>query len=274
MFGYIAVDRRQLDEEEKARYQAVYCGLCRVLDERHGKRGRSTLTFDMTFLSMLLSSLYEPEETAGIQRCPVHPVHKMPYVTTSIAEYAADMNVILAYYKALDDWNDDHSLPAKGMLQLLEKSKEEIRIRWPRQCQAIAEGLAKLGKMEQEDELNPDLPANCFGEILGELFVLREDEWSGSLRRMGAALGRFIYLMDACMDLTADLKRGRYNPLVALNPIDFTPMLTLLISECTREFEALPLKRDVNILRNILYTGVWSKYKPRKEEVSNHHGPL
>ncbi len=274
MFGYITTDSSQLKEEDKKRYQATYCGLCRVLDEQHGKRGRTTLTYDMTFLSMLLSSLYASEETIGTQRCLVHPVRQLPYITTSVTEYAADMNVIMAYYKFLDDWNDDGSLTAKGKLKLFEESKARVEAKWPRQCGAIDRSLQRLGQLEQADELNPDLPANCFGELLGELFVLKEDdEWAGTLYRMGAALGRFVYLMDACMDLASDLKRDRYNPLVAQINTDFTPMLTMLIGECTREFETLPLQRDVNILRNILYSGVWVKYKPKKEkvEVNGHH---
>lgn len=260
----------QLQEEDRARYQAAYCGLCRVLDERHGKRGRSTLTYDMTFLSMLLSSLYEPEETGGMERCLLHPVRQHAYVATEITGYAADMNVVLAYYQALDDWQDDRNLLAKGKLKLLEACKEQAEARWPRQCGAIAQCLHRLGELERGNELNPDLPANCFGELLGELFVLHEDEWAATLYRMGAALGRFVYMMDASMDLSSDLKRGRYNPLMAQINTHFTPMLTMLIGECTREFEKLPLQRDTAVLRNVLYSGVWVKYK--KEEVNDHHG--
>lgn len=270
MFGYITVNTSQLQEDDKRRYQAAYCGLCRVLDARHGNRGRLTLTYDMTFLSMLLSSLYAPEETLGRERCLLHPVRQHSYAATEITGYAADMNVVLAYYQALDDWKDDRSLPAKGKLKLLESCKERVQAKWPRQCRIIEQSLKTLGEMEQADELNPDLPANCFGELLGELFVLQEDEWAATLRRMGAALGRFVYMMDACMDLSSDLKRGRYNPLIAQNNTNFTPMLTMLIGECTLEFEKLPLQRDTAILRNILYSGVWVKY--RKEEVNDHHG--
>ncbi|MDF2922315.1 MAG: hypothetical protein K0R57_1229 [Paenibacillaceae bacterium] len=271
MFGYITTNPAQLTDEDKTRYQAAYCGLCKVLDERHGKRGRATLTYDMTFLGMLLSSLYTPEETCGMERCLLHPLRQHPYVTTSITGYAADMNVVLAYYQALDDWQDDRSLTAGAKLKLLAHSREEVQARWPRQCSVIEQSLKRLGQMEQADELNPDLPANCFGGLLGELFVLREDEWAPALYRMGAALGRFVYMMDACMDLPSDLRRGRYNPLVAQSNTDFTPMLTMLIGECTGEFAALPLQRDTAILRNILYSGVWVKYRPRKEEVNNHH---
>ncbi|GIO38262.1 hypothetical protein J41TS12_31230 [Paenibacillus antibioticophila] len=271
MFGYIMINPKQLSESDKERYQAMYCGLCRVLDERHGKWGRTTLTYDLTFVSMLLSSLYVPQEEQAMQRCLIHPVRQLPYITTEITEYAADMNLVLAYYKALDDWNDDHSLTAKNLLKLLEPGMKKVEARWPGQCTTIRDSLALLTQMEQANELNPDLPANVFGEVMGKLLVIKEDEWSAQLYRLGAALGRFIYIMDASMDLASDLKHGRYNPLTAQSNIDHSLLLTMLISECTQEFEALPLQRDQDILRNILYSGVWMKFKPRKEEVSKHH---
>ena len=74
MFGYIAPRLDQLEESQRERYQAYYCGLCRVLGERSGHSGRLTLSHDMTFLALLLSSLYEPEESLRDLRCPVHPV--------------------------------------------------------------------------------------------------------------------------------------------------------------------------------------------------------
>ena len=66
MFGYVTIDPSALTPEARERYQAYYCGLCRVLKRRFGNIGRLTLSNDMTFLYMLLSSLYEPEEAAKI----------------------------------------------------------------------------------------------------------------------------------------------------------------------------------------------------------------
>ena len=70
MFGYLVADPGLLTEEELARYRGCYCGLCRCLKERHGEAARLALTYDMTFLTLLLSSLYEPGEETGRLRCP------------------------------------------------------------------------------------------------------------------------------------------------------------------------------------------------------------
>jgi hypothetical protein len=266
MFGYIAADQKKLTEEEKDRYKQYYCGLCHQLDEQYGAIGCSTLTYDMTFLSILLSALYGLKESGGSRHCVPHPLKKHPYVVTSATVYAADMNIILAYYQRLDDWNDNHNLTAKEQSRQLEKYLPRIRKAHPEQCDVIIDTLQRLGEMEKANELNPDLPANCFGELMGALFVWRKDEYSQTLWRMGAALGRFIYLMDAVNDLKGDIKKQRYNPLIAQLETDFTPILTLMMAECTAEFEKLPIERDTHILQNHLYSGVWMRYQVRRNK--------
>ena len=70
--------------------------------------------------------------------------------------------------------------------------------------------------------------------------------------------------MDAYDDLAADEKHGAYNPLTALKGEGFEDTvenaLTMLIGRSTQAFEVLPLVKDVEILRSVLYSGVWAKY--------------
>lgn len=266
MFGYVVINPDTLDKELQDRYQALYCGLCHCLKGDYGLSGRMTLAYDMIFLSMLLASLYNEEEQSGHMRCPVHPVKGSDYVVTPSTEYAADLNLLLAYYKCLDDWNDDKNPRALAQSRTLEKHMRKAREKWPVQGAAIEDCLAALGEMEKSNELNPDLPTNCFGALMGMLCVRQEDEYSDTLRALGSALGRFIYLLDASNDLRADIKKQRYNPLVAQTDTDFTPVLTMMIGECTQAFEKLPIERDLAILRNVLYSGVWIQHRRRKEQ--------
>jgi hypothetical protein len=266
MFGYIAADIKALSKEESYRYSKFYCGLCHELKIRYGNIGRATLTYDMTFLSMLLSALYELDESCGSGRCIRHPIKQRSYVTTEATSYAAQMNVLLTYYQCMDDLADDHNLLAGKMGGRLEKYLPDIENANPRQYEVIANSLKRLEEMEKTGETNPDAPANCFGELMSSLFLWRKDEYTDTLRRMGAALGRFIYLLDAVNDFKADVKKERYNPLVAQSNTDFTPMLTLMIAECTAEFEKLPISRDRHILQNHLYSGAWQKYRVRSRK--------
>lgn len=266
MFGYVMINREALSEAERGRFSAYYCGLCRALGNRYGTTGRLALSFDMTFLAILLSSLYEPETHSGRSRCIVHPNKRHDFLENPFIDYAADMTIALAYHKALDDWQDEKKLSGKSQARLLHARYRRIEDLYPRQLLKIAQSMKRLDALEQSHCQAIDPPANAFGDMLGEIFVYKKDMWSDTLRQTGSALGRFIYLMDAYDDLDADRKKGRYNPLVALSgQPDFEQRthsyLTLLLGEGTVAFEQLPLVEDLSILRNILYSGVWTKYQ-------------
>ena len=270
MFGFVTASYKELNKEQQTRYNAVYCGICRQIRIRASQTARLALSYDMAFLALLLMSLYEPEETSGSRACALHPVHPRPWVDNEYIQYAADMNVALAYYKAQDDWNDDQSFSAKLKAGMFSKNYEEIAARYPRQCNAIADCIARITALEKENCSNPDLPAGVFGELMGELLVYREDLWAPTLRAMGMALGRFIYLGDAAVDYRRDRRKGKYNPYLAMETGEdwkrWEEYLVLAMGKCTAEFEKLPLVQDKSILDNILYSGVWGNFHRKKKE--------
>ena len=59
MFGYVTINKEELPAEEYERFHSYYCGLCRVLRDKYKRRGQLLLNYDMTFLAILLTSLYE-----------------------------------------------------------------------------------------------------------------------------------------------------------------------------------------------------------------------
>lgn len=262
MFGFVQADLEALSPEEQARYRTAYCGLCRTLGERHGIWAKLSLTYDLTFLLLLLSSLYEEEETEGTCRCIAHPCRRKSYMTNSCVEYAADMTVALSYYKCLDDWNDGHALIPRGYAGLLAGKYRAVKERWPEQCQAIEMELDRLSEIERNKQSHPDEAANCFGMLMGALFLFRRDRWAPELCTLGYGLGRYIYFADAAVDLKRDRKRGNYNPLafVSFTPEEIRTLLMATLGEASSAFESLPLVQDVNLLRNILYSGIWLKY--------------
>ncbi len=282
MFGYLTARTDLLDDERAARYKACYCGLCRSLRSRSGLSAGLTLNYDMSFLVLLLSSLYEPEETAGCESCIAHPFRPRGWFSSEITDYAADMNVALGYLKCLDNWADDGSLLAVAEAGLLRHADSAIRSRYPRQCRAMEGSICALAEIERERRDAPDEAAAAFGGLMGELFVLRDDRWSDSLRAMGDALGRFLYIMDACMDLGADTLRNRYNPFRRryglANAVYFRDILQMLLGECLRHYDRLPLVRDKDILDNILCAGVWAqfdrKYPTETKEAQDVPGPV
>lgn len=264
MFGYVIANMEQLDEAQRRRYQQVYCGLCRALGQRHGALCRLTLTYDMTFLILLLSALDKTELAEEVRfRCLLHPLQRRTAFTNRHTLYAADMNLLLAYHQKLDDWEDEGKRSAKLTANALGGRTQGLEKRYPRQVQAINEGLAALKEMEKAYETNPDLPAAAFGSILGEVFVQDGHPLSEVLYAFGNQLGRFIYLMDAAVDLKKDIQQERYNPLITVPTERHQQLLELLMADCTRTFSALPILRDRELMENILYSGVWSRFPKR-----------
>lgn len=272
MFGFVTANISELTKEQKDRYTGVYCGICRNIRSGCSNLCRCCLSYDMALLALVLMSLYEPEETGGKKACMLHPIHPRPWTENEFTRYAADMNVALAYYNAVDDWYDDHNLGAKAAAAVLQPYLENIRQRYPRQCQAIEDCICRLAELERQNCQNPDEPANCFGELMGQLFVYREDLWQESLFGMGMALGRFVYLTDAAVDYPRDVRKKKYNPFAAmgLTPDRAEDYLVLAMAKCTEYYERLPLVQDKALMDNILYSGVWGNYRRKRKQEEDH----
>lgn len=266
MFGYVTINPASLPEEERKRFRSCYCGLCHVLGKEHGAWGRSTLSYDMTFLAMLLSSLYEPDEDPRREaRCPTQPWKKVGVAFSEPFTYAADMNIAYAYFKALDDISDEKRLSGHVMASGLKNRYRAVEAKYPEKCRRIRECIRRLSELEAQHCAEADPPANAMGELFAEVYAWKDDFWAGQLHALGGAIGRFIYLCDAYEDRAEDEKKGLYNPLSAYAQRPeyeafARRILTMVISEGAQAFEMLPLERDAGILRNILYSGVWSRY--------------
>ncbi|MCR4740653.1 MAG: DUF5685 family protein [Lachnospiraceae bacterium] len=281
MFGYIVTDQPELKFKEFDIYRSYYCGLCKCLKREHGLTGQLSLSNDMTFVIMLLTSLYEPDDREETVRCVPHPFEKHPARTNIYTEYASDMNVLLTYYKCIDDWKDEKKFGRYLYAKTLKGKIGKIEEKYREKALFIKERLETIAEYEEKKEPLIDLPAGAFGDIMAEIMCYRHDEWEKDLKELGFYLGKFIYIMDAYEDMEKDEKKGNYNPINIRNRMKegeagFTDvnsdgyddelisstenMLMMMMGECARAFERLPIIRNVSILRNILYSGVWCRY--------------
>ena len=272
MFGYVQINKAKLSKEEYDRFRSCYCGLCHVLKERYGNVGRITLSYDMTFLSLLLSALYEPEEFSTNRRCPCHPLKLHEESVSPLTAYAADMNLILAYYKSLDDWHDEKKLHALLFSHALKGRITEIEAKYPEKCAVIRESILQLSTLEKESTWDIDKMTSFVGKCYGTVYAYQCDLWSTPLAQMGDALGRFIYLMDAYEDLPEDKKKKLPNPLLSISEQPdyeafMEQLLTMEMDKCASAFELLPIVKDVHLLRNVLYSGVWGRYAVNKKKL-------
>ena len=237
MFGYITLNKPEMKVKNLEAYQACYCGLCHELQHRFGVKAQLLLSYDCTFLTLLLDGVYEPEAAERSVRCLRHPI---------VRAYAKDYR--------------------------------KLKSLWPRQEKAIRRAVADLSRLEHEpvpegkDEIlqKLDQAAACTGRFLAEVCAPRNDLWAEDLRGVGFYLGKFIYILDAWDDRKKDQKSGNYNLLAALEAEEpeyageiVKEVLCDMAARCCRSFERLPIVKNVEILRNILYSGIWVKIRIR-----------
>ncbi len=268
MFGYVNVNKDDLSEKDRQIYQSYYCGLCHELNKLGGKKAQILLNYDMTFLIVLLAGLYELEDEVSEFMCPLHPAGKKIRRINDATEYAADMNILLSYQNFADDYKDGGTKHGKLMMALLRKDYERIFSRYPRQGKALEKAMKELWAAEERNEENIDLVAGITGEMLAEIFAWDDRMWADDLRTLGFYMGKFIYIMDAYEDIDKDVRKGDYNVLEKTYRSDrrefdaFSNMLlTSMMSECAKTFERMPVIHNASILRNILYSGVWTRFE-------------
>lgn len=272
MYGYVQVYRPDLRFREYDVYRSYYCGLCHTLQNRWGLSGRMTLSYDVTFLFLLLDALHEPDTMQQTKHCFGFLGKKETICTSSAAVYAADMNLLFAYLKCQDDWQDNHKLHKKLAAAVLRKKYKTICDTYPEQIHRMLDALERLRQYERQKNEQPHLPAGCFGQVLAEVFCYNADIWANALRCIGYHLGKFIYLTDAYDDLPKDRNQNNYNPFLRYSETDpaFHEMVETMLGDAAAEaaaaFERLPILRNAELLRNILYAGIWMPFQKRKNE--------
>ena len=275
MLGYITIDRPELKEKDIAKYRGFYCGVCQDLKIRHGQLCRFTLNYDMTFLAILLTSLSYGKTDKEQHLCILRPGERKTCYRNRFTAYAADMCVLLVYNNLQDDWTDDNNIKSAFMANLLKADYKKTARRYPRQVKAVREYIRALHRVECSDNTDLDLAAGLTGHFFEEVYLFDENsEWKRELKTIGFFLGKFIYLMDAYEDVYEDEKSGGYNPFIPLSKeADFeeraAQILTMMAASATEAFERLPVVDHVDILRNILYCGIWTKYRQIHKERSD-----
>ena len=76
MFGYVKINKMDLTFREYEHYRGYYCGLCKCLKDNHGEISRLSLNYDITFLILILTSVYKPKPTIIEEGCITNPFKK------------------------------------------------------------------------------------------------------------------------------------------------------------------------------------------------------
>lgn len=261
MFGYVNVKKDLLLVRDYNIFRGYYCGLCKQLGKSFNVITRMGLSYDMTFLAILISSLFQENTEIKFSNCIAHPFSKRPVKECDFGiEYASEMSVILTYLKLKDDWNDEKSpksfasvfyfLPFK---KAVLKHKEKYRV--------IGENLKRLNSLEKQKCKNIDEVSDCFGKILECIFDYNSN--NRVLACLGYQIGRFIYLTDAFDDVLHDKNHNCYNPFLLCYgedneslKRDFKNAMTYTLSEISKAYSLLDIKKNKEICDNVIYFGL------------------
>lgn len=262
MFGYVTPLRCELKVREYEEYQAYHCGLCRAIKARYGELPRLALNYDCQFLALLLAGL-NGEPQAVPRRCGYKPLsRKRPMVTPDASlNFAADVNVLLFYYKCRDDWQDEKRL--RGLLgsAALARAYQKARRNAPGADEAIRTGLAALATVERARSPQLDEAADLFaGAMRGviEAAPIREPNQRRAAAELCAHVGRWVYWMDAWEDRDRDRASGGYNAFLAAEAGEDRAKILLraALTEARKAFDLLDLACNEAVLENIVYLGL------------------
>lgn len=267
MFGYVRPLKAELKVREFEIFKSYYCGVCNVIGKK-SKLSRLMLTYDMTFLALLLSSLYMDREISTKKFCP----YKMKYVSiiseNKYIEYAADFNILLGNRKLMDNYIDSRNY-------LYFAASKFINSRKINECakdkiQKIDSCLEEIRKLEEQKCSNIDEISHYFAVLTSEVFAIYNDDLGKILKILGYNIGKWIYTIDAYNDLENDIKQNQYNPCIysfnyndssisefkknIKNDIQF--ILLKCLDEASKAFELLDFKKNKGISENIIYLGL------------------
>lgn len=267
MFGYVRINKMDLTFREYEHYKAYYCGLCKYLKRNHTELSRMTINYDITFLIVLLSSIYQPSAQVFHEKCIVDPVKKKKHIINEITEYAASMNILLAYYKLEDDVNDEGDIKSRLVRRAYRKSFKTAYDKYPQKADFIKACLGELRSLEEDQSTSIDQTSNCFARLLEEIFDYKDDECRDRLRKVGFNIGKYIYIMDAYEDLDQDLEKGRYNPFSSYKDdreglkVKVDKLIGMTLARLEEAILNLDIKVNKSIIDNIIYSGVYLRYK-------------
>ena len=267
MFGYVRINKMDLTFREFDYYKGYYCGLCKYLKENHGEVSRLSLNYDITFLIVILTALYKLDSDITYKRCIANPLKKKMRIVNEITEYAASMNILLSYYKLEDNLYDDNGIKDKLAYELYKGKLKKAYEKYPQKAEYIKQQLGNLRELEKQESKSIDKVSNTFGNLMGEIFVYKKDEYEQNLRNIGFNLGKYIYILDAYEDLEEDNKKERYNPFIDYidkkeelkNKVD--RLISMSLGMATKNIEQLNLEFNKSIIDNIIYSGVYLRYK-------------
>jgi len=264
MFGYIRPLECELKVREQQEYRAHYCGVCKAIGKRYGQIDRLALSYDAAFLAAFLSALGTKASFTRGNCGPRCYRGKRPIADPSAAQdYAADVNVLLAWYKAGDDLLDEKKVVSVASRAALRPARKKAARRHPELDEALNAGVERLHEIERAEVSSTDEPSDTFGQVLAAVIrfapTLPETE-RRACEWMFYNLGKWVYLIDAWDDREKDEKDGAYNPflLSGMQRDAAGFLLNITLAEAEKAYDLISIDPRSGLIENIMRLGLRS----------------
>ncbi len=218
MFGYVKTDNPNMIVKDTVLYKAMYCGLCKGIGKSCNQRGRLSLNYDLTFLSLFAHNVLDKDVKIEKQRCMIHWLRSRPIaVPDDLTLRIARLNVILAYYKCHDDVIDSKKgRIKKSFFKSAYKKAKKVE---PEFDKAVFEMYNALREFENKNTDSIDMISDPFGVMMQQIIKeLLGDKATEDVLQLAYYLGKWIYLIDAVDDFEKDKKRNNFNVFVVNFP--------------------------------------------------------
>ncbi|MGN1194691.1 MAG: DUF5685 family protein, partial [Acutalibacteraceae bacterium] len=195
-----------------------YCSLCRTLGRQYGILSRLLLSYDVTFLLVVMLSVKNAVPTFKKGRCPFNLTKRCNYCVdcNSGLSFAAAVTVLMFYYKIRDNINDCGFFK-RVLMRLIMPYASRLRVKalkkYKRLDDMLRGGMKRQAFTENSNTDNADRAAHESADLLGRIFCYNDAD-NLSLYRFGYAVGRWVYLIDAADDIENDLKSSSFNVFV------------------------------------------------------------
>lgn len=270
MFGYVKALKAEMKFREHERYRSVYCGLCKAISEDYGQLPRLAVSYDLTFLLLLVEALQEKTPQLAPETCVLHPLKKhLIAQPDAVLKLGAAIAVLLASSKLDDNVKDKEKRFSTASLRLMTASAvKKAKKNQPTLAKNIADSLRKLEELEENKRAIDELAAS-FGSLLADISrpcsaaAELPEQTADMVAVLCQDLGAWVYLMDALDDFEDDQKTKGYSFIMAKTPTaaldSISPQLLALEQNLEKTAALLPYQRDAGIVANILLDGLESE---------------
>jgi hypothetical protein len=212
MFGYVRADTPYLFIKDDALYRAMYCGVCKGIGEVCGQSARMGLSYDVTFLSVLLHNIAGEDVVIEKQHCLTHCIRtRMMANVDEITRKLGALNTLLAYYKYTDDIDDGDG--GRGKRLFFKKGFKRAKQRYPKLEKIVRENLKNQEQIEKAKTSSVDRAADATAVMMAQACTeILGDKATENTYGLCYAVGKWIYLIDALDDYDKDKKASAYNP--------------------------------------------------------------